>query len=261
MIGQITKLGQYKDLLFAMTLRDIQVRYKQTLLGAAWAVLQPVAFMMILVVLKTAVFDQGGSEGSPHSIFLYCAMVPWMFFQSSMNFATTSISGNMNLVKKIYFPREIFPASSILACCVDFCIASLIMVAMMVYYHIPATLQLLWVPVIFLLELLFVLSAGMFVAASNVFYRDIKYIVPLGIQILLFASPVIYSMNRVPEHLKKWYQLNPMAVVIDSFRKVILHGTSPDLHLLGISLGVAFTMCVLAYAYFKSLEEKFADMI
>ncbi len=261
MLTHLSKLRHYGDLLLSMTMRDIQVRYKQTMLGAAWAVAQPVAFIVILAGVKSAIFGESSSEGAPHLIFLYCAMVPWMFFQSSMTFATTSISGNMNLVKKIYFPREIFPASSILACIVDFCIASGIFVIMMLWYRMPFTASLLWLPVLFVNELLLVLGLGLFVAASNVFYRDIKYIVPLAIQLLLFASPVIYSIERVPEHVRVWYMMNPLAIVIDGFRRAIIHGKAPEPGPLAVSLMVAVIGFGLSYAYFKRLESRFADMI
>ena len=261
MLKHLSALTQHGDLLLSMTMRDIQVRYKQTLLGAAWAIAQPVAFILILAGLKSAIFQESSSEGAPHMVFLYCAMVPWTFFQSSMNFATTSISGNMNLVKKIYFPREIFPVSSILACIVDFLIASGLFVVMMLLYRMPFTASLAWIPVLFLVELVFVLGIGLFVAASNVFYRDVKYIVPLVLQILLFASPIIYSIDRVPARLRSWYLLNPLAVVIDGFRKAILHGTAPELRPLAVSAAIAAACFVLAYAYFKRLEDRFADLI
>ncbi len=261
MLKHLSRLSQYGDLLLSMTLRDIQVRYKQTVLGAAWAVAQPLAFILILSGIKSAIFGESSSEGAPHLIFLYCAMVPWMFFQSSLNFATTSVSGNMNLVKKIYFPREIFPASSILACTVDFVIASAIFIGMMLYYSIPFRSTLLWIPVLFLVEVFFVLGVGLFVAASNVFYRDIKYIVPLTVQLLMFASPVIYSIDRVPAEMRPWYMLNPLAVIIDGFRRAIIHGTAPDVKALTLSAAIAVAGFALAYAYFKRLEERFADLI
>jgi lipopolysaccharide transport system permease protein len=258
---QLGRLGQYRDLLLTMTLRDIQVRYKQTFLGAAWAVLQPLAFMVILTVLKATIFRETSSEGMPHTVFLYCAMVPWMFFQSGLTFATTSVSGNMNLVKKIYFPREIFPASAILACVVDFLIASGIFVGLMLWYRLPFTASLAWVPVLFAVEVVFVLGVGLFVAASNVFYRDVKYLVPLGVQLLLFASPVIYSLQQVPERLRPWYLLNPLAVIIDGFRRSILNGSAPEIGMLAVSAVVAVVCCGLAYWYFKTFESKFADLI
>ncbi len=261
MWAHLKKLAQYRDLLATMVFRDIQVRYKQTFLGAVWAVAQPLAFMIILTVLKSTIFKEENSEGAPHQVFLYCATVPWMFFQGSLNLATNSVSGNMNLVKKIYFPREIFPLASILASVVDFLIASLIFVGMMIYYHVPVTVHLLWVPALFAIEFLFVTGIGMFIAASNVFYRDIKYIVPLTVQLLFFASPIFYSVSRVPEGLLRWYLLNPMAVVIDGFRKAIIHGTTPALGPLAVSLAVSVVCCALAYAYFKRVEFKFADLI
>jgi len=261
MLEHVRRLTQYWDLLATFTLRDIQIRYKQTFLGVLWAVAQPLALMVILTALKSVIFGEQDSEGVPHPIFLYCAMVPWVFFRSVLNYATTSISGNMNLVKKIYFPREIFPFSAILACTVDFLIASAIFVGMMLFYHMPFTSALLWVLVLFLVEVLFVLAVAMFVSASNVFYRDVKYIVPLLVQVLFFASPLFYSVSQVPEHLRRWYMLNPMAVIIDGFRQVILHGQGPNLVQLGLTGGVLFVLLALAYAYFKRCESRFADLI
>ena len=261
MLEHMKRLTQYRDLLTTFTLRDIQVRYKQTFLGVAWAVVQPIAFMVILLALKSIVFGEQSSEGFPHAVFLYCAMVPWIFFQSGLTFSTTSIAGNMKLLQKIYFPREIFPLSAILACVVDFLIASVIFVVMMVFYRIPFSPGLFWVPVLFLIEFLFVLSIGLFTSAANVFYRDIKYIIPLGVQLLFFASPVFYSVSQVPEALQGWYMLNPMAVVIEGFRRAILHGTGPALKDLGVSVGIAALCFALAYWYFKRAESKFADLI
>jgi len=261
MFHHVKKLAQYGDLLWTMVFRDIQIRYKQTFLGVAWAVAQPLAFMVILTSVKTLIFKEADSEGVPHPIFIYCAMVPWLFFQNSLNFSTISISGNLNLVKKIYFPREIFPLSSILACIVDFLIASVIFIGMMVYYHLPMTKSLAWIPLLFLVEVILVVGVGMFVASMNVFYRDIKYIVPLGIQLLFFASPIFYSVDRVPEHLRRWYLLNPLAFVIDGFRKAILHGTGPEPVSLLVGAAAATIACLASYAYFKQVESKFADLI
>ena len=261
MLGHLKRLAEYRDLLFTMTVRDIQVRYKQTLLGIAWAVAQPLAFMVVLTVLKSSILKESTSEGTPHQVFLYCAMVPWMFFQSSLTAATTSVSGNMGLVSKIYFPREIFPAAAIFACVVDFLIAATIFGGMMAFYHIPFTAGLLWIPILFGIELMFVLGMGFFLAAANVFYRDVKYIVPLALQLLLFASPVIYSIRQVPKQLRGWYALNPMTVVIDGFRQAILHGAAPNYQQLAMSFGVAALCCTLAYWYFKRSEGKFADLI
>ena len=263
MIRYFRHLLRYRDLLLTMTARDIRVRYKQTLLGAAWAVIQPLAFVVILAGVKIAVFREtaGKSEGESTAVFLYCAMVPWMFFQSSLTFASTSISGNMNLVKKVYFPREIFPASVILACILDFLIASAVLVGMIVLAKLPFTLALLWLIPLFGIELLFVLGVGMGIATANVFYRDIKYIVPLALQLLLFGSPVIYPLDRVPEGLRPLYLFNPMSAVIDGFRRVILHQAPPRFMPFMISFIVALCCFVLGYIYLKSMEDRFADLI
>jgi lipopolysaccharide transport system permease protein len=261
MLRHLARLRHYGDLLLTLMFRDIQVRYKQTFLGMAWAIAQPLAFMVILTAVKAVIFRETDSEGVPHPVFLYSAMVPWIFFQSSINFATNSISGNMNLVKKIYFPREIFPLASVLACLVDFLIASLVFVGMLVYYRIAVTSAVLWVPVLALTEILFVLGLGMFLAASNVFYRDIKYVVPLAVQMLFFASPIFYSVDLVPEHLRPWYMLNPLAVVIDGYRRTVLHGLPPELGPLAASVGIAVGVCLLSYKYLKHCEGTFADLI
>ena len=261
MFKDVKRLGQYWDLLVTLTFRDIQVRYKQTFLGVAWAVTQPLAFMVILTTVKTLIFKESNPEGVPNPIFIYCAMVPWIFFQNSLGLSTNSVSGNLNLVKKIYFPREILPMASIFASVIDFLIASGIFFGMMLFYHIPFTASLLWIPVLFLIELVFVLGVGLFVAASNVFYRDVKYIVPLIVQLLFFASPIFYSVNQVPEGLRRWYLLNPIAVVIDGFRRAIIHGTAPEVGPLVTTFGMSVFCCVLAYAYFKHVEVKFADLI
>ena len=261
MLGYFRRLRQYQDLLTTFTLKDIQVRYKQTFLGAAWAITQPLAFMVILTALKSVIFGESGSEGAPYQIFFYCAMVPWVFFQNGLSFSVVSIAGNMNLVKKIYFPREIFPVSAILASVVDFLISSAIFIVMMLYFRIPCTWSLLWVPVLFGLEVVFVMALGMFVSASNVFYRDVKYIVPLVVQLLFFVSPVMYSVDRVPEAYRAWYLLNPMAVIIDGFRRAVIHGTGPDPVYLALS-GLVSVLCwLLAYRYFKHCEARFADLI
>lgn len=261
MLRALARLRHYQDLLLTFTLRDVQVRYKQTFLGVAWAVVQPLAFMVVLTTIKSAIFGEETSEGMPHAVFVYCAMVPWTFFQSSLNFSSTSVSGNMNLVKKIYFPREIFPLSAVLACIVDALIASLIFGGMIAWYHLPLTWHLLWVPVLFAVEVIFVLALAMFVAASNVFYRDIKYIIPLGVQLLFFASPIFYSVSQVPASMRSWYLLNPMAVVIDGFRQAILHGRAPEPLQLGLTAAAALLGAGAAYAYFKRLESRFADLV
>ena len=260
MLTHLKELYRYRDLLFSLALRDIKVRYHQTILGIGWAVLQPLAFMLIF----TLVFSKYGkidSDGSPYPVFSYTGLVPWTFFTAALGKAVNSVVANINLVKKIYFPREILPIGVILGCLVDFFIAFTLVVGLMVIYHVPASPQLIWLPWLIGIELALLISISLFASALNVFYRDIKYIVPLVVQLGLFVTPVIYSVSMVPDHLRPWYMLNPMAVVIDGFRRVILHGQAPELQSLVVSTGVVLVLGMVAYRYFKQTEVKFADLI
>ncbi len=261
MLSHLKELYQFRDLLLSLALRDLKVRYRQTLLGVAWAIVQPLAFMVIF----TLVFSRIGrvdTEGVPYPVFSYTGLVPWTFFATAMTLAVNSIAANMNLVKKIYFPREVFPLGVVIGCFVDFLIAGSLVMGLMALYGVPARPQLLWLPWLIGIEVLFVISLAMVASALNVFYRDIKYIVPLAVQLGLFVTPVIYSTSQVPAHLQQWYlTLNPMAVVIDGVRGVILHGRAPQLETLLTSTALVTALVLAAYAFFKRVEVKFADLI
>ena len=256
----VKELYRFRDLLLTLALRDIKVRYRQTVLGMAWAVMQPLAFMAIFT-LVFAKFGQMRSDGIPYPVFSYTGLVPWTFFATALGLAVNSIATNMGLVKKIYFPREVFPIGVILGCLMDFCIAAALVAVLMVIYHMPANVQLVWLPWLIGLEVVFLISLSLVVSALNVFYRDIKYIVPLFIQLGMFITPVIYSTTQVPGWLRRWYMLNPMAVVIDGIRRVVLHGQPPQLEPLLISTTFVTVLGLVAYAYFKHVEVRFADLI
>ena len=260
MVSHLKELYRYRDLLFSLAIRDIKVRYRQTILGVAWAILQPLAFMLIFT-LVFARFGKMSSEGSPYPIFSYTGLVPWTFLATGLSLAVNSIAANINMVKRIYFPREVFPIGVILGCLVDFVIAFSLIGAMMIVYRVPAHPQLIWLPWLVAIEVLFLISVSLIVSALNVFYRDVKYIVPLAVQLGMFVTPVIYSASMVPAHLRRWYMLNPMAVVIDGIRGIILHGQAPALHSLVLATVVAVALTIAAYAYFKRVEVKFADLI
>ena len=260
MIAHLRELIRYRDLVLSLALRDIKVRYRQTLLGVAWAVLQPVAFMVIFS-LVFGKFGKISSDGTPYPLFSYTGLVPWTFFATALSLAVNSIAANISLVKKIYFPREVFPIGVTIGAFVDFVVASSLVAALMVWYHCSATWQLLWLPWLIVLEIAFIVGTTLVAGAMNVFYRDIKYIVPLAVQLWMFATPVIYPVSKVPEHLRGWYMLNPMAVIIDGMRRVTLHGQSPELGPLTIATVLVGAFCVFAYRYFKRVEVKFADLI
>ncbi len=260
MRSHLKELLRFRDLLLTLALRDIKVRYRQTFLGVAWAVLQPLAFMLIFT-LVFAKFGKVSSDGAPYPLFSYTGLVPWTFFATALGLAVNSVAANMNLVKKIYFPREVFPIGVIIGCLIDFCIAASLIVGMMIWYRVPATLHLLWLPWLILIEILFLVSVSLVTSAMNVFYRDIKYIVPLALQLGMFVTPVIYSVSTVPARWRSLYLLNPMAVVVDGVRRVVLYHQAPPMEPLLVSTALVTAMAVLAYGYFKRVEVKFADLI
>lgn len=261
MLTDLRELYRYRDLLWSLVVRDIKVRYHQTFLGVLWAVLQPLAFMLIF----TLVFARFGQISShtdvPYPLFSYTGLVPWTFFATSLSLAVNSIAANMSLVKKIYFPREVFPIGVVLGCLVDFFIAGALLVGMMALYKVPFNREWSWLVWLVGLEVAWLIAICLVISALNVFYRDIKYIVPLVVQLGLFVTPVIYSASRVPAHLQQWYMLNPMAVIIEGIRQVVLEARAPAIEPLVISTALVTVVGLLAYAYFKHVEVKFADLI
>ena len=260
MLAHLKELFQFRDLLLSLALRDIKVRYRQTLLGIAWAVVQPLAFMAIFT-LVFAKFGKISSDRIPYPVFSYSGLVPWTFFATALSLSVNSVAANMSMVKKIYFPREVFPLAVILGCLVDFLIAGALTGGLLAWYRIPVSAQFLWLPWLLTIEVTFLAGTALLVSAWNVFYRDVKYIVPIAVQLGLFVTPVIYSVTNVPEGLRRWYLLNPMAVVVDGIRRVLLLGQPPDVSWLLVSTAVVFAFACLSYRYFKRAEVKFADLI
>lgn len=260
MFAHLKELYRYRDLLLTLALRDIKVRYRQTLLGVGWAVLQPLAFMVILTVVFGK-FGKVSSDGTPYPLFSYTGLVPWTLFATGLSLSVNSVAANMNLVKKIYFPREVFPMGAVMGCFVDFLVASTLVGGLMAVYRCPVSVQLLWLPWLLAIEVGFLVSIALLASAMNVFYRDVKYLVPLGVQLWMFVTPVIYPVSKVPEALRPWYMLNPMAVVVDGVRRVVLHGQPPELQPLLMATGLVLLLGVTAYTYFKHVEVKFADLI
>ena len=260
MLSHFRELLRYRELLLAWTRREIKVRYKQSVLGVAWAILQPFSMMVIFTVIFSF-FVKIPTDGVPYPIFAYSALLPWTFFASSLSFAVPSLVNNMNLVTKIYFPREIFPLAAIIASFVDFLVASVIFIGMMIFYRVPLSLTLLLVPLIVLIQIILTVGVVLFASALNVFYRDVRFVIPLGVQLWMYATPIIYPLSLVPERLKPFYMLNPMVGVIDSYRKVILSGQWPDFSSLGLAAAISVALFLGAYWYFKNAEMEFADVI
>ncbi len=260
MMRTLRELWRYRELLFSLVTRDVKVRYKQTVLGVAWSIIQPLSMMLVFTFVFSRV-AKVPTDGLPYPVFSYCALVPWTLFVSSLSFATPSLAVNSDLVRKIYFPREIFPMAAVCACFVDFLVASLLFVGMIAFYHIPVTASVLWVAPLLAIQLLLTIGIALLASGSNVYFRDVKYIVPLGLQLLLFLTPVIYTSSAIPEAFRWLYQLNPMAGIIEGYRSVVLHGTAPDLQAVGMAAVISIVLFFGSYAAFKRMERSFADVI
>jgi lipopolysaccharide transport system permease protein len=258
--GHLRELHTYRGLMWMWTRREIKIRYKQSFFGAAWAVLQPLVLMLMFTVVFSY-FARMPTDGVPYPIFSYTALLPWTFFATSISFAVPSLVASMNLVTKIYFPREILPVASVAAAFVDFLVASIVFLGLMVVYRVPLRATLLWVPAILTIQIGLTLGIVLAAATLNVWYRDIRFVVPLGVQLWMYASPVIYPVTLVPKHWRTLYMLNPMAGIITSYRRVILQGQPPEMQYLGLSAAVALLGMLLGYRYFKRSESRFADII
>ena len=261
--GQIEfrKLWIYRELLYFLTWRDIKVRYKQTILGAAWAIIQPF-FTMVVFSLFFGMLAKVPSDGIPYPIFSYAALVPWFFFANGLHESANSlVGGNSNkLITKVYFPRMILPISSILSGILDFILAFAVLLGMMFYFDFLPTINIIWLPFFLLLALVTALGAGLWLSALNVQFRDIRYAVPFLIQLWLFATPIAYSSKLLPEPWRTLYGLNPMAGVVEGFRWALLGvDTSPG-PIIFISALTALGMMISGAFYFRRMEKYFADI-
>jgi len=253
------ELWKHRDLAYILVWRDLKVRYKQTAFGAAWAVLQPVALMLVFSAFLGRI--QGiGAEGVPYPLFALSGLVPWTLFSQSLSGASNSLVNSQNLISKVYFPRLLLPLSAVASFVVDFLIASVVLViAMLLFGRFPPA-TFLWVPILGLYAVVVALAVGLWLAAINVRYRDVKYAIPFVIQLWLFASPVAYSSQLVPPGLRTIFALNPMTGVIDGFRWATLGGPRPDITIV-ISAAATLAILVGGLAYFRRVERTFADTI
>ena len=261
MISYLRELIHYRDLLGRWVVRSIKVRYKQSLLGVAWAILQPLS-TTILFTLIFSVFLRIDTGGVPYPIFYYSALLPWTFFASSISIGVNSLVSNLGLVTKIYFPKEILPISAVLAGFVDFAVAGIIYVALMLFYRVPIGPSLILLPLLLAIQILLTIGVVMLASALNVFYRDIRFIVPLGIQLWMYLTPIIYPVTQVPERFRTLYMtINPMAGLIDAYRRIVLTAEWPQGTYLLSSAAISIAMFLGAYRFFKKAEPVFADII
>ena len=250
----------FRELLLMWTDREIRIRYKQSVLGAAWAILQPLCLMLALT-LVFSYFAPMPSDGVPYPLFSYTALLPWTFFATAISFSVPAMTNNMQLISKIYFPREILPLASVIVAFVDFLFATIVFAGLFLYYQIPVTVNLLWAVPLLALQTVLILGIVFWVSSLVVRFRDLRFVVPLGIQLWMYASPIIYPMSVVPEKVRPLYQLNPMAGLIESYREAVLRGGTPDAApLLAASL-VSVLLLFSGYRFFKKSEAEFADII
>jgi lipopolysaccharide transport system permease protein len=255
------ELWRHRELLYFLIWRDVKVRYKQTLLGAAWAILKPLFSMLIFTIIFGRLAEVP-TDGAPAPVFYFTALLPWILFQDGVTKASASLVAGRSLVTKVYFPRMVVPLASVLAGLVDFALSGLVLVAMMIFYGVRAGPDLWSLPLFLILSLLTSVGVGLWLSALNVAYRDIAYVTPFVLQAWMYASPVAYSATLIPEGAGRLaYGLNPMAGVIQGFRWAVLGVGQPEADMLWISLGVAGLLLVSGVAYFRRVERTFADII
>ena len=256
----VRELWAYRELLGLLAWRDVSVRYKQSLVGFGWAVIQPLMTMIIFTVIFGK-FAKLPSDGLPYPIFTYCALLPWGYFARSLNDSSDSLVGSANLITKVYFPRMILPLSKVFAGLIDFAIAFTILWGMMFWYRIPPNAGIFLLPLFILLAMLTALGTGLWLTALNVKYRDVRFVVPFLTQLWMYASPVAYSTSLIPEKWQWLYGLNPMVGVIEGFRWALLGKSAPNIEMMAVSFGIVLVVLAGGLFYFRKMEQTFADIV
>ena len=257
---RLQELWEYRELMYFLTWRDIKVRYKQTVLGAAWAIIQPF-FTMVIFSLFFGKLAKIPSDGIPYPIFAYAALVPWVFFANGLTQSSNSLVGSANLIKKVYFPRLVIPISSVVSGAVDFVLAFTVLLGMMLFYGIFPTFNIIWLPFLLVLAFVTSLGVGLWFSAMNVQFRDVRYTIPFLTQFWLFATPIAYPSSLLSEPWRTVYGLNPMVGVVEGFRWALLGtDTAPGPVIVVSSLAALFILIGGAF-YFRRMEKTFADVV
>ena len=257
---ELSELWQYRELLYFLLWRDIKVRYKQTALGAAWAVMQPL-FMMVVFSLFFGRLAKVPSDGIPYPVFTFCALIPWQLFANALTESSNSLIGNQNLITKVYFARLVIPIAAVLSGLLDFLIAFTILLGMMLYYGIVPGWPIVALPSFILLAILTALAVGLWLSALNVQFRDVRYTMNFLVQFWLFATPVAYPSSIVPEQWRALYGINPMVGVVEGFRWALLGRSQPPGAMLWVSVLVVSALLVGGLYYFRRMEQEFADIV
>jgi lipopolysaccharide transport system permease protein len=257
---KMRELWEYRELLFFLVWRDVKVRYKQTALGAAWAIIQPVTTMIVFSVF----FGKLGklsSDGLPYPIFAFAALVPWTLFANGLMQATNSLVGSSHLIKKVYFPRLIIPIAAVLAGVIDFLLAFAVLIVLMAFYGIAPGVNALWLPVFLLMTLIASLAVSLWLSALNVQFRDVRHVIPFLTQIWLFATPIAYSSSLLSEPWRTIYGINPMVGVVEGFRWALLGTDTQPGWMAAVSMLAALVLLISGAFYFRRMEKTFADII
>jgi lipopolysaccharide transport system permease protein len=258
---KVRELWEYRELFYFLTWRDIKVRYKQTALGAAWAIIQPF-FTMVVFSLFFGKLAQIPSDGIPYPVFAFAALVPWTFFANGLSESSNSLVSSANLIKKVYFPRLVVPISGVLGGLPDFFLAFLVLIGMMFYYGVyPAAVSLLWLPLFLLLALVTALGVGLWLSALNVEYRDVRYTIPFLTQLWLFATPIAYPSSLLSEPWRTLYGLNPMVGVVEGFRWALLGADTAPGPIIIVSAFASLAILIGGAFYFRRMEKTFADVV
>jgi lipopolysaccharide transport system permease protein len=257
----LSELWRYRDLAYFFVWRDVKVRYKQTIFGGAWAIIQPLVLMVVFTFVFGTVLNVETPPGVPKPLFYYAGLVPWTLFSASFGAASTSLTANSTLVSKIYFPRLLLPLSAMGSGLVDFAIALGLVFVMIFAYGMGLSWNVLWIPLFTLMALLTAFMMGLLISALNARYRDITYAIPYVLQVLLFVTPLMYSSTQIPERVRPWYFLNPMAGVVEGFRWALIDAAPPPGPMTLVSAAILLPLLVAGLLYFRKAERTIADVI
>jgi lipopolysaccharide transport system permease protein len=257
---KLQELWEYRELLYFLVWRDVKVRYKQTVLGAAWAIIQPF-FTMVVFSLFFGKLAKMPSDGIPYPLFSFAALVPWAFFANGLSQASNSVVGSAHLITKVYFPRLVVPISGVVSGIVDFALAFVVLLGMILFYGMVPTLNILWLPFLLLLALVTALGVGMWFSALNVQFRDVRYILPFLTQFWMFATPIVYPSSLLPEPWRTVYGLNPMVGVVEGFRWALLGTQTAPGPIIIVSSLASIVILIGGAFYFKRMEKTFADLV
>lgn len=253
-------MRKYNELLKHIALREIKSRYKQSFLGFFWVVLNPF-FQMLIMSFVFSFIVKFDTPGVPYPVFIMCGLLPWLFLTNATTSAAEAFAGNGELIKKIYFPREIFVMGTVAAKAFDFLIACMLLFAMMIFYDSPLTFSLVYLIPIFIIQIVFVYALSLLLATLNLFYRDIRYLYALVVQLWFYVTPIIYATEFFPEKWRWIFKINPMSVIINAYREVIINGSAPNMSSMLIASGISLILLGISYTIFKKLEGSFADIV